>query len=77
LSGVLARIQGVTTYPTQANFVLARVPDANGWFVALRAAGILVKNLHGTHPLLAQCLRITVGTPAENDRLLAAVSSWS
>ncbi|MEJ7669828.1 MAG: histidinol-phosphate transaminase [Casimicrobiaceae bacterium] len=77
LSGVLARIQGVTTYPTQANFVLARVPDANGWFVALRAAGILVKNLHGTHPLLAQCLRITVGTPAENDRLLAAVSSLS
>ncbi|MGI8895423.1 MAG: histidinol-phosphate transaminase [Casimicrobiaceae bacterium] len=77
LAGVLARTQGITTYPTQANFVLARVPDANGWFAALRAAGILVKNLHGTHPLLAQCLRITVGTPAENDRLLAAVSSLS
>jgi len=57
--------------------VLARVPDADGWFAGLRAAGILVKNLHRTHPLLAQCLRITVGTAAENDRLLAAVSSLS
>ena len=37
------------------------------WFERLRAAGILVKNLHGWHPLLEHCLRITVGTPAEND----------
>jgi len=77
LIAALARTQGVTTYPTQTNFVLVRVPDADRWFAALRVAGILVKNLHGAHPLLAQCLRITVGTAAENDRLLAAVSSLS
>jgi hypothetical protein len=39
----------------------------------LRAAGILVKNLHGSHPLLAQCLRITVGMPRENDVVIAAL----
>jgi len=77
LAGALTRTQGVVTFPTHTNFVLARVPDADGWFAGLRAAGILVKNLHRTHPLLAQCLRITVGTAAENDRLLAAVSSLS
>jgi len=46
------------------------VPDAPAAFTALREGGILVKNLDGWHPLLAHCLRITVGTPAENDALL-------
>jgi histidinol-phosphate aminotransferase len=32
-----------------------------------------LKNLHGSHPLLDQCLRVTVGTPQENDRFLAAL----
>jgi histidinol-phosphate aminotransferase len=41
-------------------------------FEGLKARRILVKNLHGWHPLLANCLRITVGTPRENDLLLAA-----
>ena len=66
----LARLPGVSVHRTETNFVLARVPDAPRWFAALRAAGILVKNLHGWHPLLAHRLRITVGTPAENDALL-------
>jgi histidinol-phosphate aminotransferase len=73
LSAALAALSGVVPFATRANFVLARVPDAARWFEGLRAAGILVKNLHGSHPLLAQCLRITVGTPAENDALLAAL----
>ena len=34
-----------------------------------------MKNLHGVHPLLEHCLRITVGTPAENDALLAALAA--
>jgi histidinol-phosphate aminotransferase len=62
-------------FPSDANFLLVRVPDAVGWSNALRRAGILVKNLDGTHPLLRHCLRITVGTPAENDALLAALPS--
>lgn len=69
----LAALPGVRTFATQTNFVLARVPDAAAWFATLRDARILVKNLDGWHPLLAGCLRITVGTPAENDALLGAL----
>ena len=49
------------------------VPTLKKAGAALRDAGILVKNLHGWHPLLANCLRITVGTPAENDTLLGVL----
>jgi histidinol-phosphate aminotransferase len=65
----------VVAFATQTNFVLARDPDAQRWFDVLANAGILVKNLHGVHPLLAHCLRITVGTPAENDALIAALKA--
>jgi histidinol-phosphate aminotransferase len=75
LAAALTRLPGVTVYPSQANFVVMRVADAPGWFGRLRAAGILVKNLHGAHPLLAGCLRITVGTPAEDAALLAALET--
>ena len=74
LNAALAALPGVTVFPTQTNFVLARFPDAPRAFAGLRAAGILVKSLHGWHPLLEHCLRITVGTPAENDALLAALT---
>lgn len=72
LESALRRLPGTTVFPTQTNFVLVRVGDANALFEGLRARRILVKNLHGWHPLLAQCLRITVGTPEENDALLVA-----
>jgi len=75
LGAALARLPGATVFPAQANFLLLRVPDASAWCARLAAAGILVKNLHGAHPLLAQCLRITIGTPAENDALLAALEN--
>ncbi|MEP7183583.1 MAG: histidinol-phosphate transaminase [Betaproteobacteria bacterium] len=74
LNAALAAMPGVTTFATQTNFVLARFADAPRTFAGLRAAGILVKNLHGWHPLLEHCLRITVGTPTENDALLAALA---
>jgi histidinol-phosphate aminotransferase len=70
LDRALAGLPGVTMFATQTNFVLARVPDANRWHATLRDARILVKNLDGWHPLLANCLRVTVGTPAENDALI-------
>ena len=75
LLAALAALAGVEAFRTQTNFVLARVPDAPRWFDGLRKARILVKNLHGWHPLLEHCLRITVGTPAENDALLKALKS--
>ena len=75
LETALTRLPGVTVFPSRTNFVLVRVPDAPRRFEALRAAGILVKNRHGVHPLLEHCLRITVGTPAENDALLSALAA--
>lgn len=63
---------GVEVYPSQANFLLVRVPDAVAANARLREAGLLLKCLHGTHPLLRQCLRISVGRPEENEALLAA-----
>ena len=66
---------GIARLPSAANFVLARVDDAPRALEALKQRGILVKSLHGSHPLLANCLRITVGTPDENAKLLEALAS--
>jgi histidinol-phosphate aminotransferase len=72
----LGELRRVEVFPTAANFVLIRVPDAQHWFATLRDAGILVKNVAAMHPLLANCLRITVGAPAENDAMLEALSRY-
>jgi histidinol-phosphate aminotransferase len=69
----LGSLSGVQVFPSQANFVVVRVSNASACFDRLQKEGILVKNLHGSHSLLAECLRITVGIPAENDALLAAL----
>ena len=74
LEAGLDAIAGVRRFPSAANFVLARVPDAPRAFEGLKARGILVRTLHGSHPLLAHCLRFTVGTPDENASLLAALA---
>jgi histidinol-phosphate aminotransferase len=63
-------LRGITVFPSQANFFLVRVPDAARVDDSLKRQGVLVKNLH---PGLAQCLRITVGTPDENRILLSAL----
>ena len=60
-------------FPSEANFLLVRMPDADRVYEGLRRQGVLVRNFHGAHPLLAQCLRITVGTPEENRILLRAL----
>jgi histidinol-phosphate aminotransferase len=44
------------------------------WFEGLKASKVLVKNVSKMHPLLANCLRLTVGTPQENDMMLAAIN---
>ena len=41
----------------------------------MRARGVLIKNVSKMHPLLAQCLRLTVGTAAENAQMLAALQA--
>jgi hypothetical protein len=49
------------------------VPDAPKTFEALKSRKVLVKNVSTMHPLLTHCLRLTVGTDDENQRLLAAL----
>lgn len=61
---------GIQVFLSEANFVTVRVKDAVAVFEALKKNNILIKKLHGVHPLLAQCLRITVGTPEQNDAVL-------
>ena len=73
LEAELARTGGVSTFASDANFLLARVADAGRVFEGMKQRGVLVKILHGSHPLLAQCLRITVGTAEENTKCLAAL----
>jgi len=68
---------GIERFPSAANFLLVRVADGPAAFEALRQRGILVRTFHGSHPLLANCLRFTVGTPDENHRLLEALRSIS
>jgi histidinol-phosphate aminotransferase len=71
----LAAMPGVAVFPSQANFLLFRVADAPARFVSLKSRGVLIKNLHGAHPLLENCLRVTIGTPQENDAFLAALAA--
>ena len=70
LGKALSSLRGVTVFPSEANFFLIRVPDADGTYESLRRQGVLVRNLH---PGLEGCLRITVGTADENRILLAAL----
>lgn len=75
LFAALEALEGIHPYPSQANFILLRTPPgrAPGIFQGLRERGVLIKNLHGAHPQLADCLRVTVGTPEENDAFLVAL----
>lgn len=73
LMDALAKMPGVTAFPSDANMVLTRVPNAQRTFEGLKAEGILVKNVSKMHPLLGECLRLTVGTPAENAQLIEAL----
>ena len=73
LTQALSALPGVHVYPSQANMLLVRMPDATKCFEGMKTKGILVKNVSKMHPLLGNCLRLTVGTPEENVRMLAAL----
>jgi histidinol-phosphate aminotransferase len=75
LSAALGALPGCEAFPSQANMILIRVPDATETFQRLKASGVLVKNVSTMHPLLHRCLRITVGTPQENALLLTALKA--
>lgn len=74
LVAALSALPGTTVFPSAANFLLVRFPDADAAFAALLEAKVLVKNVGKMHPLLANCLRLTVGAPTENAQMLAALN---
>jgi histidinol-phosphate aminotransferase len=70
----LAQVPGVRrVYPSQGNYLLVRFADAQGAFDALLAAGVVVRDQRAA-PQLGDALRITVGTPEENARVLLALT---
>ena len=75
LLAALRAMPGVVAFDSAANFVLVRVADGPATAAAMRAQGVLIKDVGRMHPLLANCLRFTVGSPDENTTLLAALSS--
>ncbi|MEN9629534.1 MAG: hypothetical protein RJA10_2761 [Pseudomonadota bacterium] len=75
LQAALRRMPGVQPFPSEANMVLVRVPDSKRAFDGMKSRGVLVKHIAGLHPLLAHCLRLTVGTPEENDAMIKALES--
>jgi len=79
LLGAIAKMPSFKAYPSDANMILVRLPSEGGGadaaFAHLKAQGILVKNISKMHPLLANCLRLTVGTPDENAKMIAALKT--
>jgi histidinol-phosphate aminotransferase len=73
LQAALRQMPGVKAFPSQANMILVRVPDSRRAFEGMKARGVLVKHVAGLHPLLANCLRLTVGTPGENTQMMQAL----
>jgi histidinol-phosphate aminotransferase len=71
----LKALPGVKAWTSDANMILVRLPDADRAFAGMKARGVLVKNVSRMHPLLANCLRLTVGTREENSQMLAALEA--
>ncbi|WP_354681503.1 histidinol-phosphate transaminase [Cupriavidus plantarum] len=72
LAAQLAAQPGVTVFPSDANFLLIRVPNAAQTFERLVSRKVLIKNVSKMHALLANCLRVTVSTPEENAQFMEA-----
>ncbi len=75
LQQLLRALPGVHAFASDANMILVRVPDSKAAFEGMKSRGVLIKHIAGLHPLLAQCLRLTVGTPQENDAMIAALKA--
>ena len=69
----LMSLDGVEVFPSQANFLLLRVKDADSIFEQLKQRKILIKNMNPQAGLLKECLRITIGSKEENSALLEAL----
>jgi histidinol-phosphate aminotransferase len=75
LQRALADLPAIRSWRSDANMILVRVPDAQKTFDGMKSHSVLVKNVSKMHPLLANCLRVTVGTADENAQMLAALQA--
>lgn len=75
LFDAFAKMPQVKAFKSEANMILLRVPDAQKTFDGLKSRGVLVKNISKMHPLLTNCVRLTVGTAEENAILLDALQT--
>lgn len=73
LRNTLATFPETTVFDSEANFVCVRLPKAQEAFETLKQHKILVKKLDGGHELLKDCLRLTVGTPEQNQQMLSVL----
>ena len=73
----LNALNGIIAYESAANFILFKTPQnqATRIFEAIKTQGVLIKNVHPQGGLLTDCLRVTVGTPSENQAFLNALKS--
>lgn len=76
LAAELAALPGVEVFPSAANFISLRVPDADKVCAQLRSEKVLIKNLSKMDKLLANCIRVTVSTPEENTAFLTALKAF-
>ena len=76
---LIASLRGISgvqkVWDSEANMVLVRVPDAAKTYEGMKARKVLIKNVSTMHPLLANCLRLTVGNAADNAQMLAALQA--
>ncbi|CAN7154248.1 histidinol-phosphate transaminase [Massilia sp. LjRoot122] len=75
LTAELAALPGVEVFPSAANFISMRVPDADKACSELRAEKVLIKNLGKMDKMLTNCIRVTVSTPDENTAFLNALKA--
>jgi histidinol-phosphate aminotransferase len=79
LSAALTMLPGIEVFPSAANFLLIRVHgkdnNGNNVFNRLLEHKVLIKNVGKMHGLLDNCLRVTVGTPQENNVFLDALTA--
>ncbi len=82
LLATLGATPGLTVFESDANMILVRINDrgdgdtadrAQKVFDGMKSRGVLVKNVSKMHPLLAHCLRLTVGTENENSQMIVAL----
>lgn len=73
----LNEMDGITAYPSSANFILFKTAEgqADAIYSAIKQQGVLIKNLNPQGGLLKDCLRVTIGAPEENSAFLAALKN--